>query len=54
MISDNECNFTEKQHYLAAKILDGHFKKKIGYSGECCINCLKSFVNQLTFKNHKC
>ena len=26
MINDNECNFLEKQHYLAVKKLNGIFK----------------------------
>ena len=49
MINDNE-----KQHYLAVQRLNALLKKKKGHSGECCINCLKFFVNKLTFKNHKC
>ena len=49
MINDNE-----KQHYLAVKRLNGLFKKKTGHRGECCVNCLKLFVNKLTLKNHKC
>ena len=49
MINDNE-----KQHYLAVKNLNGLFKKKTGHSGECCLNCLKLFVNKLIFQKHKC
>ena len=49
MISDNE-----KQHYLAVKKLNGLLKKNTAHSGECCINCLKLFVNKLSFENHKC
>ena len=49
MITDNN-----KQHYLAVKRLNGLLKKKTQHSRECCINCLKLFVNKTTFKNHKC
>ena len=42
MINDNE-----KQHYLTAK-------KKTGHSGECCLNCLKLFLNKSSFQKHKC
>ena len=47
-------NENTKQHYLAVKRLNGLLKKKTQHSGECCINCLKLFVNKITFKNHKC
>ena len=40
MVSDNE-----KQHYLAVNRLNGFFNKKKGNSGECCLNCLKLFLN---------
>ena len=53
MISDNECNSLQKQHYLAVKRLKDLFKKKTGHSGECYLNCLKLFVNKLSFKNHE-
>ena len=49
MVNDNE-----KQHYLAVKILNGLFFKKAGHSGQYCLNCLKLFLNKLSFKNHKC
>ena len=51
MINDNECNSPEKQRYLSVKRLNGLFKKKTGHSGECCVNCLRLFVNNLNFKN---
>ena len=54
MINDTECNFLEKQHYLAVKKLNGLFQKKTGHSGECCLNCLKLIVNKCTFQKHKC
>ena len=47
-------NDAEKQRYLAAKRLNGRFKKKTGHSGECCLNCLKLFVNKSSFQIHKC
>ena len=47
-------NGNEKQHYLAVKKLNGLLKKKTGHSGECCLNCLKLFVNKLSFQKHKC
>ena len=47
MINDNE-----KQH-LAVKRLNGLFLKKTGHSGECCLNCLKLFVNKLSFQKQK-
>ena len=50
MITDD--NFPEKQHYLAVKRLNGLFKKKTGHSGECCLNCLKLFVNKLSFQKY--
>ena len=49
MINDNE-----KQYYLAVKKVNGLFKKKTGHSGECCLICLKLFVNKLSFQKHKC
>ena len=49
MINDNE-----KQPYLAVKKLGGLLKKKTCHSGECCIDCLKFFVNKRSFQNHKC
>ena len=54
MISDYEYNSLEKQHYLAVKRLKGFFKKQTCHSGECCLNCLKCFVNKLSFKNREC
>ena len=47
-------NCNEKKRYLAVKKLNGLLKKKIGHSGECCLNCLKLFVNKLSFQKHKC
>ena len=49
MINDNK-----KQHYLAVKRLNGLFKKETSDGGECCLNCLKLFVNKLSFENHEC
>ena len=49
MINDNE-----KKHYLAVKRLNGLFLKKTGHSGECCLNCLKFFVNKRSFQKDKC
>ena len=49
MINDNE-----KQHYLALKKLNCLLKKKTSHSGECCLNCLKLFVNKPSFQKHKC
>ena len=49
MISDRE-----KRHYLAVKNLNGLIKKETGHSGGCCIDCLKLFINKLTFQKHKC
>ena len=46
-------NDNEKQHYLAVKRLNGLFLKKVE-NGECCLNCLKLFVNKLSFQKHKC
>ena len=47
-------NDNEKQHYLAVKRLNGLFKKTKFHSGECCLNCLKLFVNKLSLQKHKC
>ena len=47
MINDNE-----KQHCFAVKKLNG--LGNVENSGECCLNCLKLFVNKLSFQKHKC
>ena len=47
-------NDNERQHYLAATKLNGLLQKKTGHSGERCLNCLKLFVNKLSFQKHKC
>ena len=44
----------KKKYYLAVKKLNGLLKEKTGHSGECCLNCLKSFVNELRLVKHKC
>ena len=49
MINDNE-----KQHYLAVKKLNGLLKIKTGHSGDCCLNCLKLFVNKFSVQKQKC
>ena len=43
----------KKKHYLAVKKLNA-LLKTTGHSGECCIDCLKLFVNKCSFQNHKC
>ena len=47
MINDNE-----KQHCFAVKKLNG--LENLENSGQCFLNCLKLFVNKLSFQKHKC
>ena len=54
MISDNECNSPEKQHYLFVKNLNALLKKQYACSENYCINCLKPFRTKARLKNHKC
>ena len=46
MINDNECNSSEKQHYLAVRRLNALLKHKSHHSGDYCLDCLKTREKQ--------
>ena len=53
MITDGECNSSQKQHYLSVKKLNALLKKS-DHSGDYCLDCFKLFRNKSRFKTYQC